>query len=83
VKGSFRVNDDELGRALVSVLIRAKTLVEPSGAAGVAAALREAPRLREQLSVQDRPLRVGVLMTGGNVDPALVAELIGKWGVQA
>lgn len=83
VQGSFRVNDDELGRALVQVLVRAKTLVEPSGAAGVAVALREAPRLREQLGVQDRPLRVGVIMTGGNVDPALVATLITKWGAQA
>lgn len=83
VAGSFRVDDDELGRALVSVLLRAKILVEPSGVAGVAAVLREAPRLREQLGVTDRPLRCGVLLTGGNVDPALVAELLGRWGAQA
>jgi threonine dehydratase len=83
VQGSFRVNDDELGRALVHVLVRAKTLVEPSGAAGVALALREAQRLRDHLGVHDRPLRAGVIMTGGNVDPALVAELLNKWGAQA
>jgi threonine dehydratase len=83
VAGSFRVDDDELGRALVSVLMRAKVLVEPSGVAGVAAILREAGRMREQLGVVDRPLRVGVLLTGGNVDPALVAELLGRWGAQA
>ncbi len=83
VAGSFRVDDDELGRALVSVLVRAKILVEPSGAAGVAAVLREAPRLREQLGVVDRPLRCGVMLTGGNVDPGLVAELINRWGAQA
>lgn len=81
--GSFRVEDDELGRALVQVLARAKILVEPSGAAGVAAALREAPALRERLGVDGRPLRVGVMLTGGNVDPALVAELIERWGEQA
>lgn len=83
VKGWFRVDDDELGRALVSVLLRAKMLVEPSGAAGVAAALREAGRLREQLSIRDRPIRIGVLLTGGNVDPALVAGVIERWGAQA
>lgn len=83
VAGSFRVDDDELGRALVSVLLRAKILVEPSGVAGVAAVLREAPRLRERLGVHDRPLRCGVLLTGGNVDPGLVAELLGRWGAQA
>ncbi|MFO7563301.1 MAG: threonine/serine dehydratase [Enhygromyxa sp.] len=83
VAGSFRVDDEELGRALVSVLMRAKVVVEPSGAAGVAAALREAPRLAEQLGVVDRPLRCGVLLTGGNVDPALLAELLGRWGAQA
>lgn len=81
--GSFRVEDDELGRALVQVLARAKILVEPSGAAGVAAALREAPALRERLGVDGRPLRVGVMLTGGNVDPALVAALIERWGEQA
>jgi threo-3-hydroxy-L-aspartate ammonia-lyase len=87
VAGSFRVDDEELGRALVSVLLRAKILVEPSGVAGVAAILREASRLREQLvdrlGVIDRPLRCGVLLTGGNVDPALVAELLGRWEVLA
>jgi threonine dehydratase len=81
--GSFRVDDEELGRALVSVLLRAKVLVEPSGVAGVAAILREAAGLRERLGIVDRPLRCGVLMTGGNVDPALVAELLGRWEAQA
>lgn len=81
--GSYRVDDDELGRALVCVLTRAKLLVEPSGAAGVAAILREAARLREQLGIVDRPLRCGVVLTGGNVEPSLVAELLARWGAQA
>jgi threo-3-hydroxy-L-aspartate ammonia-lyase len=86
VAGSFRVDDDELGRALVSLLVRAKLLVEPSGAAAVAAALREAPRLHERLPARApdaEPLRLGVIVTGGNVDPALVARLIDRWGAQA
>jgi threo-3-hydroxy-L-aspartate ammonia-lyase len=80
VAGSFRVDDEELGRALVATLLRAKLLVEPSGAAGIAAVLREAPRLRERLGVVGRPLRCGVILTGGNVDPALVAELLQRYG---
>lgn len=78
--GALTVDDDELGRALVAVLLRAKLLVEPSGVAGVAAALREAPRLRERLGVGDRPLQIGVILTGGNVEPGLVAALVERWG---
>jgi threonine dehydratase len=83
VKGWYRVDDDELGRALAATLLRAKLLVEPSGVAGVAAALREAANLREQLGIVDRPLRVGVILTGGNVDPSLVAEILQRWGDKA
>jgi threo-3-hydroxy-L-aspartate ammonia-lyase len=81
VAGSVRVNDDELGRALVAVLVRAKILVEPSGAAGVAGAVREAAGLHARMG-EDRPVRIGVILTGGNVDPTLVADLIGRWGEQ-
>jgi threonine dehydratase len=83
VKGWYRVDDDELGRALASMLLRAKLLVEPSGVAGVAAALREAKNLREKLGVVDRPLRIGVVLTGGNVEPSLVAEILQRWGDRA
>ncbi len=78
--GAVQVDDAELGRALVSVLMRAKILVEPSGVAGVAAALREAPGLAAARPGLARPLRLGVLLTGGNVEPSLVAELIQRWG---
>ncbi|MFV8750871.1 threonine ammonia-lyase [Nannocystaceae bacterium ST9] len=79
--GAVQVDDDELGRALVDVLLRAKILVEPSGVAGVAAALREAPRLSAER--EGRVVRIGVLLTGGNVEPSLVAELLGRWGSAA
>lgn len=76
--GAVQVEDEALGRALVSVLMRAKILVEPSGVAGVAAALREAPRLAALHG--GRTVRIGVILTGGNVEPSLVAELIQRWG---
>jgi threonine dehydratase len=71
--GSLRVDDDEIGLALVRVLVRAKLLVEPSGAAALAAALRR--------DVPGR--RIGVILSGGNVEPTLVASLIGRWGDRA
>ena len=61
------VSDDEIARALVLLLERAKCVVEPSGAAGLAAVLAD---------------RVGgagpvaVVLSGGNVDPSLLGRLI-------
>lgn len=66
VRGSFEVDDEALGRALVAVLLHAKVLVEPSGAAAVAATLSGALRGR----------RVGILLSGGNVEPDRVAALL-------
>ena len=54
----FLVSDDAIRRAQRIVLERAKLLVEPSGAAGVAALLDH----REELEGQ----RVVVILTGGN-----------------
>lgn len=75
VAGSFRVSDAELGPALVALLLHGKVLVEPSGAAGLAVAL--AGRVPEQ------PRRIGVILSGGNVDPTLVAELLTAHGDDA
>lgn len=68
VRGSFEVDDEELGRALVGLLLHAKVLVEPSGAAGLAATLAGGLR----------GLQVGVLLSGGNVEPALVSSLLAR-----
>lgn len=73
LRGGLRVDDAEMGDALVRLLFAAKVLVEPSGAAGLAVALRGLPDL---LRPTGRRPRIGVILTGGNVDPALVAALI-------
>lgn len=66
--GGLRVDDDGLSRALVRLLVHGKLLVEPSGAAALAAAMSDAlPRSCR---------RVGVLLSGGNVEPSLVATLL-------
>lgn len=69
IRGCFEVEDDELGRALVALLVHAKLLAEPSGVAGLAAALR---------GEFFKGKKVGVLLSGGNVEPALVAGLIAR-----
>lgn len=70
VAGSFRVSDEQLGSALAALLVHGKVLVEPSGAAALAVAL--AGDLPEQ------PRRIGVILSGGNVDPAIVAEILAQ-----
>jgi threonine dehydratase len=69
--GALTVDDDAIGAALVRLLFAAKLLVEPSGAAALAAALGGA--------LPGRPARVGVILSGGNVEPALVADLVGRY----
>ncbi len=72
VTRAFRVDDEAIGRALVRVLLEAKTLVEPSGAAGVAVALGR------QLPSDAR--RVGVILSGGNVAAEQVSALLVRYG---
>jgi threonine dehydratase len=67
VTDSFAVDDREIGEALVRLLVRAHLLIEPSAAAALAVALREP---------LDGAQTVAVLVSGGNVAPELVAELI-------
>jgi len=68
IRGSHLVNDSEMGRGLVHVLHRHKILLEPSGAAALAVAMREV--------LPGAPRHVGVLLSGGNVDLGLVAQLL-------
>jgi threo-3-hydroxy-L-aspartate ammonia-lyase len=75
LSGSFVVDDAAMGHALVSLLLHAKVLVEPSGAAALAVALRG--------GLPDTPRRVGVILSGGNVEPALVAALLAEHGDRA
>jgi threonine dehydratase len=58
------VSEDEMRGAIAWAAHRAHLVLEPSGAAGLAAALREG---RGQC---------GVLLSGGNVDPALFAHIM-------
>lgn len=63
------VTDAEIAEAVRFMLIRMKLLVEPSGAAGVAALMAgKVPDLRGK--------KVGVVLSGGNVDPIVLAKTL-------
>lgn len=66
VKDVLLVTDDEIRAAMRFLLIRMKLLVEPTGAVGVAALLAG--------KVPARDARVGVVISGGNVDFPVLAE---------
>jgi threonine dehydratase len=61
------IGDDEILEALRFALLRLKIVLEPSGAATLAAVLTG------KLPASAR--RVGVILSGGNIDPALRADL--------
>src|SRR2546423_10977030 len=65
--GRVSVTDEEISRAMVLVLERAKLLVEGAGAVGVAALL--AGRVPG-----DRP--VGIVLSGGNIDATLLINVM-------
>jgi len=68
--GVVTVSEDSLSRALLSMLERAKLLVEPAGAAAVAGLLEH----RE--SIVDGRGTVVAVLTGGNIDPLLLMQVI-------
>ncbi|MEV1318305.1 pyridoxal-phosphate dependent enzyme [Micromonospora arborensis] len=71
LRGVVRVGDDEIGAAFRLILMELKVLAEPSGAAGLAGALRLAPEAARQRTI-------GVVLTGGNVEATLVARLMAQ-----
>jgi len=64
------VSDDDLVRAMRFVFERLKLVVEPTGVLGLAAALSS--------RVDVRGKRVGVILSGGNVDLAYALELFAR-----
>jgi len=69
VERMVAVPDDEIARAVVYLLERAKLVVEPAGAVGVAALLGGALAFPPEA-------HVCVIISGGNVDVNLVARII-------
>ncbi len=61
------VDDDALSRALLLCLERAKLVVEPAGAAALAALMEDPTAFRPP---------VVVVLSGGNVDPLLLSKVV-------
>ncbi len=67
--GILTVTDDEIASAIISLIERAKEIVEPAGAAGLAAALcGRYPVLRGQKTV--------CVLSGGNIDVSFIHKII-------
>ncbi|WP_280239197.1 threonine ammonia-lyase [Nocardia abscessus] len=65
------VDEEALSQALLLCLERAKLIVEPAGAAAVAALMSHAP---EELDLRGP---VCAILSGGNIDPLLLTRVIG------
>lgn len=63
------VSDDDIAKALVVLLERAKLVVEPAGAVGVASIL--AGKIHD-------PGKTVVLLSGGNIDPMVMERVINR-----
>ncbi len=75
VTRSELVSDEELKEAMVWALSECRLVLEPSGAASLAVALRECKT--------NSTAHMGVLLSGGNVDPNLFAEISQRAAVGA
>jgi threonine dehydratase len=62
------VSDDDTARALVMLLERAKLVVEPAGAVGVAAVMAKKVK---------KSGKTVVILSGGNIDPLLLQRIVG------
>ena len=67
------VTEESLSHGLLLCLERAKQVVEPAGAAGVAALLEHAEQMQPP---------VAVVLSGGNIDPLLLSNLL-RHGLRA
>jgi threonine dehydratase len=66
------VSDEEILAVIRFMLFRMKSLVEPSGAAAAAAVFSR--------KLPDTMKRVGVVLSGGNIDSDLLAQLLNEGG---
>ncbi|MCL4184396.1 MAG: ACT domain-containing protein, partial [Burkholderiaceae bacterium] len=69
------VDEGDIEQAILSLLEIEKTVVEGAGATGLAALSRHRERFRDQ--------RVGLVLTGGNIDPLLLASIIERGMVRS
>ena len=69
------VGEDEIEQAIVMLLEIEKTVVEGAGAVGLAALMKHRARFAGR--------KVGVILSGGNIDPLVLAEIIERGMVKS
>ena len=69
------VDEADIEHAIIMLLEIEKTLVEGAGAAGMAALLRHKDQFADR--------KVGLVLSGGNIDPMLLATIIDRGMVQS
>jgi len=75
VRGILLVGEGEIEHAIVLLLEVEKTVVEGAGAAGLAALLAHPAQFRGR--------RVGIVLSGGNIDPLMLSVIIERGMVRA
>lgn len=71
VSGGLAVSDDQIKEAMRFAFRHLKLVLEPGGAAALAAAMFDLPE-------EAKGRRVGIILSGGNVDAGVFAGIIGK-----
>mgnify|MGYP000129709738 CR=1 FL=1 len=66
-------SEEAIGRAVVELISQEKVVAEPSGAAGVAYIIENPALFRDR--------KVAVVISGGNIDAKLLAELMGRYSL--
>jgi threonine dehydratase len=69
------VGEDDIEQAIVLLIEIEKTVVEGAGAVGLAALLRHSERFAGR--------RVGIVLSGGNIEPLVLAEIIQRGMVRS
>jgi threonine dehydratase len=72
LKGGFAVSDDEVAGAIAAAFAHLKLVAEPGGAVALAAVLTR--------KLDARGKTVAVVMSGGNVDPAVFCDALRRGG---
>jgi threonine dehydratase len=68
------VEEDEIQSAMRHMFRYTHNVAEGAGAAALAAAIKESPRMRRE----NRRQRIAVVQTGGNIDKPIFAEVLSK-----
>ena len=69
------VEEGDIEQAMLLLLEIEKTVVEGAGAVGLAALLRYGPRFAGK--------KVGVVLSGGNIDPLMMTDIVGRGMVRS